>query len=128
LSNYSSRTADLLQKLEFAKELKEKLNIDGQDNKEVNNWVDNLSEEDLVVAASISFDEGTTLESFKAAFNIAKQQAEIEKIQIKIDTTTDLLDTLSQGKELSEEQQKSLKDLESEYSSLANIRDKTSEE
>lgn len=92
-------------------------------------FVDQVADEgNLDLFANIQIDEETSLANIKAQYEQVKAQAKLEDINVKINTSTDAIDSLLEDKDLTEDQLTALQELENEYGELATIQDKGSAE
>lgn len=119
---------NLLQQLTIADAVAEKI---GTTNgtaayEEILAKVENLTEEQMKYIGAIG--DITSIDQLEEAIANARLLAREAAVQDTIKSSSQIIDTLAEGKALSEEQSKELDKLESEYQELGNIRDRSSQE
>ena len=76
----------------------------------------------------ITIDSETSIEELKKYIHQAQLVTEENSIQLKVDSSNSLYEKLEGGKNLTKDDQQELEELEKEYSELANIRNKNSDD
>lgn len=124
MNSASEASSKLLDKFSLSSDL---INLFGEENKDkIFSKLDSLSEEDFNILATLNIDEIKSLDNLDYYIQKAKYLVEREKITLNITTSQDAIETLLEGKDLTDKQLESLQELEKEYPQLALIQDKTS--
>ena len=94
----------------------------------ISQYLNGLSKEELEVLITVPVNEIESLKYLDDYIEEAKREANQQQIEYQITASTDVIDSLLEGKELTDEQLESLESLESKYKSLSRIQDKNSKE
>ena len=103
-------------------------NFSESDRAKLEETVGNLTGAELTAFYTLEPEEIRSMDLLDEYIQKAKAMAEKEAVQLKIETSASAIDSLYEGKELTEEQLTALKSLEKEYPELQQIQDKQSSE